>query len=528
MKRFFNKKIFFLLAVFFNILIFSLPAHARADAFVKYNASQKGYFLYEASGSPVHKQGLYKISNKQANGKTFDGIYFVSGKGWIFTAANVHYVAKARTIDKTTYTRGYYYFGRGGKLSSRKGVARLKNASSNNQKFKGYYYYNELGKIKQESNGLIYLDCRADNGIHFKGYYYREAMSRINLNRGIRKITGRGSLDKQFSGYHFFGKGGKMDTSQSSRRLNLTYKGTKYQGYYCFAGTDGRMVRKKGLVVLSDTCYYVINNKGKCFTGGEKTIKGLAYSFQPNGKGRLISTNLSGLYTQLNSMIGSYGGIWSVYVKRMDNSDSLTINDVPLYAASLIKAFVMASAYDQIKEGNLEETATVNSLLHAMITVSSNEAYNEMVMWQAPDHNFLTGRLVVSNYLDRNFYNNTQIHCSYGSTYISDGQSINYTSVTDCAKLLESIYRGTCVDRASSGKMLNLLLSQQRRSKIPAGLPSGTKVGNKTGETSSCDHDIAIVYGPSCTYILCVMSQNSANSVYKVSQISKAVYQYLN
>ena len=55
--------------------------------------------------------------------------------------------------------------------------------------------------------------------------------------------------------------------------------------------------------------------------------------------------------------------------------------------------------------------------------------------------------------------------------------------------------------------MLNLLLAQERRYKIPAGLPSGVKSGNKTGETDSYQHDAAIVYGKKTDYVIVVFSQ---------------------
>lgn len=52
--------------------------------------------------------------------------------------------------------------------------------------------------------------------------------------------------------------------------------------------------------------------------------------------------------------------------------------------------------------------------------------------------------------------------------------------------------------------MLNLLKNQKVRYKIPAGLPSGIVCANKTGETSSVQHDMAIIYGKKTNYVLCV------------------------
>ena len=78
--------------------------------------------------------------------------------------------------------------------------------------------------------------------------------------------------------------------------------------------------------------------------------------------------------------------------------------------------------------------------------------------------------------------------------------------------------------------MLNLLLAQERRYKIPAGLSSGVKSGNKTGETDSYQHDAAIVYGKKTDYVICVFSRTGSEgyAIPRIKSISGTVYNYLN
>lgn len=78
--------------------------------------------------------------------------------------------------------------------------------------------------------------------------------------------------------------------------------------------------------------------------------------------------------------------------------------------------------------------------------------------------------------------------------------------------------------------MLNLLCRQTRRWKIPSGIPSGVKIANKTGETSSVQHDMAIVYGPKTHYVICVFSSGCGESsaISGIRNISGKVYSYLN
>ena len=115
------------------------------------------------------------------------------------------------------------------------------------------------------------------------------------------------------------------------------------------------------------------------------------------------------------------------------------------------------------------------------------------------------------------------------SASVGDGQS-NITSAKDCGILLEHIYNGTCVSSKYSKEMRKLRLAQTRRWKIPSGIPSGIKVANKTGETSSVEHDMAIVYGKKKDYIICVFSNTGSEdyALPRIRNISRTVYNYLN
>ena len=96
--------------------------------------------------------------------------------------------------------------------------------------------------------------------------------------------------------------------------------------------------------------------------------------------------------------------------------------------------------------------------------------------------------------------------------------------------LLERIYEGECVSEEASEEMLNILLQQEVDWKIPSGLSDDVKVANKTGETDTSQHDIAIVYGEKTTYIFCVMSQDcpEGTAIHNIRDLSRVVYYHLN
>ena len=85
------------------------------------------------------------------------------------------------------------------------------------------------------------------------------------------------------------------------------------------------------------------------------------------------------------------------------------------------------------------------------------------------------------------------------------------------------------VSPEASEAMLNLLLNQTRKYKIPASLPEGTVTANKTGENTKVEADAAIVYSPACDYIICVIGSGDMSAgVETIQKISRMTYDFLN
>lgn len=348
------------------------------------------------------------------------------------------------------------------------------------------------------------------------------------------------------SGYYMFDSKGCLCKKKQFHKLNKTISGKTFKGIYYFGDTNGRLYRKSGWKVINGQ-KYLLSPYGRRYENCWR----YGYYLQSNGTiarsrrlpdGTWVDCNgrrcteadmtLNGLKKKLGSMVNEYSGSWSVYVKNLENGAVININDTAMYPASTIKAFVMASTFDQIKKGELKYNSTIKSLLNSMITVSDNEAYNQLVRYNSRSRSFVSGTKTVNQYLRKNGYTKTGCHSSLhpsASAFTSDGQR-NIASAKDCGVLLERIYRGTCVSSKYSREMKNLLLRQTRRWKIPAGIPAGVRVANKTGETSSVQHDMAIVYGKKTDYIICVFSTtgNEGYAVPRIQNISRTVYNYLN
>ena len=60
---------------------------------------------------------------------------------------------------------------------------------------------------------------------------------------------------------------------------------------------------------------------------------------------------LSAFKAEMEHFASAYGGNWSIYIKDLKTGNIVNVNDQAMYPASTIKAFVMASTYDQIRQG---------------------------------------------------------------------------------------------------------------------------------------------------------------------------------
>lgn len=386
----------------------------------------------------------------------------------------------------------------------------------------GFYYHDDSGRFRAESPHVVQIKGAVCKDQDFDGLYMVNSLGKLTAAPQVRYIDSL-TVDKTvYDGYYFFDENGRMTTEPGLHELEMTSNGRHFFGTYYFGGENGVLVQEAGVTEEG----FPVDETGKVSD--------------------LENLGMDTLEPQLESMLSSYDGEWSVYVKNLDTDEVISINNKPMYSASLIKAFVMAKTYedmDLVLENQAEKMKAepdspavqekVYDLLWNMITVSDNESCNELGRLQDEKSDFLKGAESVNEYLEKEGYDDT----SYQSTLhpsrspvLSLGEH-NTTTAEDCGLLLERIYKGECVSAAASEDMLELLLNQKNTTKIPSGIAADVTVANKTGETDTDQHDMAIVYGPKTTYILCVMSEgfkSADQAVENIRKISGVVYNYLN
>lgn len=423
---------------------------------------------------------------------------------------------------------GFYCLNEDGTLETAPAVHYFDHLVIDGTVFDGYYYHDESGKFRAGNPYMTYLNLPAaaeeapeKMAVSFEGYFMVNNLGKLTAAPQVRYMNDLKLNNQSFNGYYYFDEYGELVTETGIHELDMTSNGQHFEGMYYFGGENGLLVQEEGT-----------------------TPEGLSV----DETGHLKDSDKLGMGTlepKLTEMLESYPGEWSAYVKNLDSGEEILINNQSMYSASLIKAFVLADSYNEMenvmanegqklkKEADSPEVKVkVDDLICNMITVSDNESFNELVRLQSEKNDFKEGAEKINEYLKEEGYGDTSVqHTLAPSASPSIGLGgRNTTSVKDCGMLLERIYKGDCVSKAASEEMLNILLQQEVDWKIPSGLSSDVKVANKTGETDTSQHDIAIVYGEKTTYIFCVMSQNCPEStaIHNIRDLSRVAYYHLN
>jgi beta-lactamase class A len=155
--------------------------------------------------------------------------------------------------------------------------------------------------------------------------------------------------------------------------------------------------------------------------------------------------------------------------------------------------------------GHLGKTLTVRELAYWMITLSSNLATNLLID--------VIGVNTIQLALDELDIDGVRILRGVEDSAAFDAGLNNEVTANGLLKLLRVVADHKAYSRKASEEMLNIMLDQQYRSGIPAGLPKAARVAHKTGNISTVHHDAGIVFLEGREpYVLVILTQFSAEA----------------
>ena len=226
-----------------------------------------------------------------------------------------------------------------------------------------------------------------------------------------------------------------------------------------------------------------------------------------------------------------------VYARTMSNGPPVFVYnaDTSFASASMIKLAIMLTAFHAVESGNTTFDTLVPihgpdlavgtdvfvdaipgsrypliTLIKAMIRQSDNAASNALITYFgfSAINAVAQSAGMESTHLRRHFLDYAAIVA----------HNENTTTPHDIGTLLYGIERGsregvrTVASAVDCRHMIQIMLGQEDRTKIPAGLPRGVPIANKTGEITGVRNDGAIVdpFGDS-PYVLVVLTNNLAD-----------------
>jgi beta-lactamase class A len=172
--------------------------------------------------------------------------------------------------------------------------------------------------------------------------------------------------------------------------------------------------------------------------------------------------------------------------------------------------------------GHLGKTLTVRELGYWMITKSSNLATNLLVD--------VVGIETIQLALDELEIDGVRVLRGVEDQAAFEAGLNNEVTATGLLKLLRLVADGRAYSKKSSDEMMAIMLEQQYRSGIPAGLPKAARVAHKTGNISTVHHDAGIVFlDGRKPYVLVILTQFPAEMGRgtAVADVSRDIYNTL-
>lgn len=172
--------------------------------------------------------------------------------------------------------------------------------------------------------------------------------------------------------------------------------------------------------------------------------------------------------------------------------------------------------------GRVGERVPLRDLLNRMITWSSNLATNIVI--QEADPRRVTAMLRAIG------ADSMEVLRGVEDLKAFEAGLSNTATARDLGVVMARVAEGEEFSPAARAEMLAILEGQHFRENIPAGLPEGTRVANKTGWITAHNHDAAVVFPEGAPpYVLVVMVrgiEEQAEAAALVADLSRTVWNH--
>nr|WP_177296020.1 N-acetylmuramoyl-L-alanine amidase [uncultured Blautia sp.] len=260
---------------------------------------------------------------------------------------------------------------------------------------------------------------------------------------------------------------------------------------------------------------------------------------QSTAKGEHLSDLTQQLKTTYTDPLEKAGESWTIAVMDPVTDNYSTIRaDQSVESAGLIKLFIMGTVFENLvyRESSELSSASYESELKPLLTkmIADNDNFSaDTLIELLGNESFEQGVQAVNQFCKAHSFSCT----SMGTERLEENSTVsNFTSASDCCRILTEIYKGTLVNKNAASEMLSLLKLQTSKDKIPSGLPDGTVTANMAGYMTEdqnpviVENDAAIVLDTQKPYVVCILSgylKDNKKAKETIGKISTDVYAYM-
>lgn len=237
---------------------------------------------------------------------------------------------------------------------------------------------------------------------------------------------------------------------------------------------------------------------------------------------------------EIGNLTKDLWGTYGVYVYQLTDGNKYGVNEKEIFpAASLMKLPLIAGLYQEAEAGKISleteyQLVEKDKVLGAGILQSKNAGtvytYRQLIQYMG-QYSDNTAYTVMLRVLGKEQMQKTIDDLGMESTSLQNHE----TTPADIGLFFRKLYKGEVVSSEDKDEILKFLTKTGYEDRIPAGLPTGTRVAHKIGTDIGTFSDAGIVFAKK-PFVLVIMSKEAKESEAKevLPKITEKVWEFEN
>ncbi|SHM71106.1 beta-lactamase class A [Chitinophaga jiangningensis] len=241
------------------------------------------------------------------------------------------------------------------------------------------------------------------------------------------------------------------------------------------------------------------------------------------------------LQETLTHLLKDFHGQVGIYVHHLKNDKVVEINaDTIFPTASMIKTTIQVGIFDKIAKGELQYRQPLiyrDSLLYAGVDILGSFKDSQqidldkvvMLMLTMSDNtaslwlqSLAGGGATINSWLEQHGFKVLRVNSrTPGREEIRKVYGWGQTSPREMAQLMEMVYKGEVIDKASSERMYRNLTCNHWDAQGLLQVPANIRTASKNGAVDDARSEVIMVNGPHGDYVYCITTKNIADQSWK-------------